>query len=364
MSINVCTVVSDVYIFIMKFRCTRLSFDSCLSRISLNIMRSVFDYDSRLFKLCNFMTNCYKHITIMTLKNNTPVTDGMTEFDFWSRHCAAGGMSAAVSKTVSAPLDRIRMHMQITDVGGFRAAVRHVYNKQGVRGFWRGNGLSMLKSSPEFAIKFSMYDFTKRQLKASRNDGRLNARDRFVAGAVAGVFSQTFLYPLDTVKTRLIVGKYTNFMDVVVKTYKNGGAWAFFKGFWPSTLSIFLFTGIELMTYEHIKENYSHYCEKDDYLRLIVNFYSAFISSTVGVMICYPISTVITRLQVNDGCSRGTMVVSEKCSRRRPLSANVLCSGLQLYRGISGSIVKILPTTSIGYVIYEELCKSFGVRMS
>lgn len=87
--------------------------------------------------------------------------------------------------------------LKITDVGGFRAAVRHVYNKQGVRGFWRGNGLSMLKSSPEFAIKFSMYDFTKRQLKASRNDGRLNARDRFVAGAVAGVFSQTFLYPLD-----------------------------------------------------------------------------------------------------------------------------------------------------------------------
>ncbi|XP_060843880.1 mitochondrial adenyl nucleotide antiporter SLC25A24-like [Rhopalosiphum padi] len=154
-------------------------------------------------------------------------------------------------------------------------------------------------------------------------------------------------------------------MDVVVKTYKNGGASAFFKGFWPSTLSIFLFTGIELMTYEHIKENYSHYCEKDDCLRLIVNFYSAFISSTVGVVICYPISTVITRLQVDDGHSSGTMKkVSEKCSLRRPFSANFLCSGLLLYRGIGGSIVKMLPTTSIGYVIYEELCKSFGVRMS
>jgi solute carrier family 25 (mitochondrial phosphate transporter), member 23/24/25/41 len=87
--------------------------------------------------------------------------------------------------------------LKITDVGGFRAAARHVYNRQGLRGFWRGNGLSVLKSSPEFAIKFSVYDYTKRQLKASRNDGHLDARDRFVAGAVAGVFGQTFLYPLD-----------------------------------------------------------------------------------------------------------------------------------------------------------------------
>lgn len=52
---------------------------------------------------------------------------------------------------------------------------------------------------------------------------------------------------------RLIVGNYTNTMDVVRKTYKSGGTLAFFKGFWPSTLSIFLFTGIDLSTYEHIK---------------------------------------------------------------------------------------------------------------
>eukprot|EP00102_Acyrthosiphon_pisum_P026072 XP_016663282.1 PREDICTED: calcium-binding mitochondrial carrier protein SCaMC-1-like isoform X2 [Acyrthosiphon pisum] len=238
----------------------------------------------------------------MTSNNNTtPTTDALTEFDVWSRHCAAGGISAAVSKTVSAPLDRIRMHMQITDVGSFRAVIRQVYDIQGVRGFWRGNALNLLKSSPEFAIKFSVYDYTKRQLKASRDDGHLTAIDRFVAGSMAGVIGQTLLYPLDTIKTRLIVGKYTNTMDVVAKTYKSGGVWAFFKGFWPSTLSIFLFAGIDLMTYEHIKENDSHFHEKYDYPRWFVSFYSAVISNAVGVVICYPISTIITRLQVDDG---------------------------------------------------------------
>lgn len=113
----------------------------------------------------------------------------------------------------------------------------------------------------------------------------------------------TIIFHPQTVKTRFIVGEYTNTMDVVTKTYKSGGVWAFFKGFWPSTLSIFLFAGIDLMTYEHIKENYSHFHEKYDYPKWIVSFYSAVISNAVGVVMCYPISTIITRLQVDDGQS-------------------------------------------------------------
>lgn len=113
----------------------------------------------------------------------------------------------------------------------------------------------------------------------------------------------TIIFPSQIVKTRLIVGKYTNTMDVVVKTYKSGGVSAFFRGFWPGTLSIFLFAGIDLMTYEHIKENYSYFHEKDDRPSWIVNFYSAFISNILCVVIFYPISTVITRLQVDDGQS-------------------------------------------------------------
>ncbi|XP_015368573.1 PREDICTED: calcium-binding mitochondrial carrier protein SCaMC-3-like [Diuraphis noxia] len=152
-------------------------------------------------------------------------------------------------------------------------------------------------------------------------------------------------------------------MDVVVKTYKRGGVWAFFRGFWPGTLSIFLFTGIDLMTYEHIKENYSYFHGKDGCPSWFVNFYSAFISNIVGVVICYPISTVITRLQVENGHSDGTLP-SDKWDRRRLFSAKNFRSGLLLYRGITGSVIKILPCTSIGYVVYEELCKSFGVQMS
>lgn len=87
--------------------------------------------------------------------------------------------------------------MKVTDAGGIRAVARHVYDNQGIRGFWRGNGLNVLKSSPEFAIKFSVYDYVKRMLKELHDDAHGNSCDRFVAGAVAGVCGQTVLYPLE-----------------------------------------------------------------------------------------------------------------------------------------------------------------------
>jgi len=65
---------------------------------------------------------------------------------------------------------------------------------------------------------------------------------------------ETFFHSFATDrKTRFVVGKYAHLGDVLLKTYKTGGPSAFFKGFWPNTISIFLFTGLDLITYEHIK---------------------------------------------------------------------------------------------------------------
>ncbi|XP_025419839.1 probable calcium-binding mitochondrial carrier CBG00135 [Sipha flava] len=222
------------------------------------------------------------------------------------RHCLAGVTSAAITKTLSAPLDRIMVHMQVTECDGFRAAVRHVYCKQGFwQGFWRGNGLNVLKSSPEFAVKFSLYDYVKRRLKAYHGDENLTSSDRFAAGAVAGVCSQTLMYPLENAKTRLIVGNHLGIADVLTKTYRTDGARGLYKGFWPNMASIFVYTGIFLMTYEHVKQLQYDRMAAGAWLPVshewMVHSISAMCSSVVGMILCYPISRIITRLQIENG---------------------------------------------------------------
>lgn len=45
--------------------------------------------------------------------NGVRGTGDLNDLGVWSRHCVAGGISAAISRTILAPLDRIRLHMQV-----------------------------------------------------------------------------------------------------------------------------------------------------------------------------------------------------------------------------------------------------------
>lgn len=58
-------------------------------------------------------TGIHQCLENTSLNGENAVGRSLTEFEYWSRHCVAGGLSAAVSKTISAPLDRIKTHMQV-----------------------------------------------------------------------------------------------------------------------------------------------------------------------------------------------------------------------------------------------------------
>jgi solute carrier family 25 phosphate transporter 23/24/25/41 len=92
---------------------------------------------------------------------------GMTALKF----LVAGGMAGAVSRTATAPFDRLKIFLitRPPDLGGapqasgsgaraIASAVARIYAEGGVRGFWVGNGLSIVKIFPESAIKFLSYE--------------------------------------------------------------------------------------------------------------------------------------------------------------------------------------------------------------
>ncbi len=65
----------------------------------------------------------------------------------------------------------------------------------GWRGFWRGNGANIIKIVPETAMRFVCYDIAKQAICRDPEDPTIF--ERFVAGATAGVTSQTIIYPLE-----------------------------------------------------------------------------------------------------------------------------------------------------------------------
>ena len=77
----------------------------------------------------------------------------------------AGGISAAVSKTVVAPLERVKMLLQIQDAHkGIPADQRYkgvvdcfarVNREQGFLSFWRGNVVNVIRYFPTQALNFA-----------------------------------------------------------------------------------------------------------------------------------------------------------------------------------------------------------------
>ena len=103
----------------------------------------------------------------------------------------AGSVAGAVSRTATAPIDRIKTKMQVAPSGGgggMAQVVRAIRQEGGLGGFWRGNTANVLKIAPETAIKFIAFDALKAAV--AQDPATATAAERFVAGGAAGAIAQ------------------------------------------------------------------------------------------------------------------------------------------------------------------------------
>lgn len=169
----------------------------------------------------------------------------------------------------------------------------------GLKGLWRGNGINIIKIAPESALKFAAYEQCKRLILGDRKGAPLEIYERFMAGAMAGGISQSVIYPLEVLKTRLALrktGQYAGIADAAKKIYLREGLRSFYKGYIPNILGIIPYAGIDLAVYETLKKKYlkSHPSEQPSILLLLA---CGSASSTLGQVCSYPLALVRTRLQ-------------------------------------------------------------------
>jgi hypothetical protein len=61
----------------------------------------------------------------------------------------AGAMAAVVSRTAMAPLERVKMDLLLkTSTRSAMQTALYVYEREGIAGFWKGNGLNLLRTAP------------------------------------------------------------------------------------------------------------------------------------------------------------------------------------------------------------------------
>lgn len=113
-------------------------------------------------------------------------------------------MNISFIRTFVAPLERLKLEYIV------RGEQKHLFElvktiavTQGLRGFWRGNLVNILRTAPFKAVNFYAYDtYRKQLLKFSGNEETTNF-ERFIAGAAAGITATVLCLPLDTVSDNL-----------------------------------------------------------------------------------------------------------------------------------------------------------------
>jgi len=228
-----------------------------------------------------------------------------------------GGTSAAVSKTMVAPIERVKLLLQVQDANkniavdqrynGIGDCFTRVIKEQGFQALWRGNLANVIRYFPTQALNFACKDFYKKTL-CPYNPKKEPVKFFFgncASGGAAGATSLCFVYPLDFARTRLAadVGsggqrEFTGLVDCLKKIATKDGPLGLYRGFGISVVGIIgyrasyfgMFDTGKVLLFEDIKT---------------ANFFAMWGFAqvvTVGAgIVSYPLDTVRRRLMMTSG---------------------------------------------------------------
>ncbi|XP_072366373.1 mitochondrial adenyl nucleotide antiporter SLC25A24-A-like [Scyliorhinus torazame] len=312
----------------------------------------------------------WKHSTVLDIGDSLTIPDEFTEEErmsgMWWKQLLSGAMAGAVSRTGTAPLDRLKVLMQVhaskSNQMNIFSGFKQMLKEGGVVSLWRGNGMNVVKIAPETAIKFMAYEQYKKLF--ARDKQNITTAERFLSGSLAGATAQTIIYPMEVMKTRMALrktGQYSGVGDCVKKIIKHEGLIAFYKGYIPNILGIIPYAGIDLAIYETLKKAWlNKYAQDSANPGILVLLACGTISSTCGQLASYPLALVRTRMQ-----AQASLEGSQQLNMMGLFRKIVAKEGpFGLYRGLAPNFMKVIPAVSISYVVYERMKTALGIQSS
>lgn len=232
-----------------------------------------------------------------------------------------GGVSAAVSKTAAAPIERVKLLIQnqdemiksgrlATPYKGIGDCFSRVIREEGTVSLWRGNTANVIRYFPTQALNFAFKDYFKRMFGYDKKrDGYWKwFAGNLASGGAAGAASLTFVYSLDFARTRLANDaksakkgggerQFNGLIDVYRKTIKAEGILGLYRGFNISCVGIIVYRGLYFGMYDSLKPALP--------TSLQSNFLATFLLGwgiTIGAgLASYPLDTIRRRMMMTSG---------------------------------------------------------------
>ena len=264
-----------------------------------------------------------------------------------------GGVSGAISRTLTSPLDVVKIILQCQrgpnpKYSGVFDAFSKIMAEQGIKGFWKGNNLALLRIIPYSAVKFAAFEKYK-PLLASK-DGQLDNVRRLIAGAFAGITAVAATYPLDVLRTRFAVQdpknpKYTGVLQAIKRIIDEEGFGALYTGFATTIVGVIPYEGGQFMMHDYLNKLWNDRMKRP--MNTVEKLLIGCISGGFAQTISYPVDTVRKAMQVApSGTYKGMCDCAIKIVKTEGVTG--------LFKGISMNLLKVVPFSALSFYCYEE----------
>lgn len=309
-----------------------------------------------------------------------------------AKHLSAGAISAIVSRTFVAPLERLKLEYMLRGAQqNVLEIMQSIVGREGVKGFWRGNTVNLLRTAPFKSVNFFCYDVYRKRLLEITGRKEATNFERLVAGAAAGISATLLCFPMDTIRTKLVApggealgGVIGCFQHMLLTE----GFFSLYKGLVPAIISMAPAGAVFYGVYDILKTSYLQSPEGQEDLRnrieierqrrqigtteqgrvskekLLVDLkeeaanlgqlelghirtlvYGA-IAGICAETATYPFEVVRRHLQMQNAANKmGALATCQGLVQRGGVGA--------LYSGLLPSALQVLPSAAISYFVYE-----------
>lgn len=273
----------------------------------------------------------------------------------WASSFGFGALAGALSKTATAPLDRLRLVQQTTASAtqGHAAGARAMLRSDGALGLWRGNGLAVVKGTMTKGILLASQDALSRKLGSDA-----------AAGSIAGLLAHGPTYPLDVLRTRIAasVGQAPRaVLPLALSVVRREGILALYRGAGATAGGAIFFEGVRFGLFGRLRE-------RADGTGTLTGALPAWLApalcgaaaSLVAGVLLYPNDTIRRRLQY--GRREGGALEAGYMATARAL---VREGGIaRLFRGLPLYCAKAGPAAAVQFGCYDCLKRLLPPRES
>ncbi|KAM6541837.1 hypothetical protein CsatB_006284 [Cannabis sativa] len=287
----------------------------------------------------------------------------------------AGGAAGAFAKTAVAPLERIKILLQ-TRTNGFQSlgvhqSLKKLLKHEGVKGFYKGNGASVIRIVPYAALHYMTYEQYRSWILNHYPILGSGTHIDLLAGAASGGTAVLCTYPLDLARTRLAYQvvdtrgsleygtkgfqsqtAYKGIKDVLFSVYKEGGARGLYRGVGPTLIGILPYAGLKFYIYEELKGHVPQDYENSITMRLSCGA----LAGLFGQTFTYPLDVVRRQMQVGNRSKTTQGGDPGFKNTLEGLTTIIRKQGWrQLFAGLSINYIKIVPSVAIGFTAYDTM---------